>query len=179
MKTEAEDPRAASYQRDEALQQQIDNLRVIEGVVQHQSYPVAIIVGRWHQFIADRLLAGALEAIEEAGIGKMLVDLVYVPGAYEIPLAAQRLAAQGKYKAMITLGVVIKGDTPHFDFVAGECSRGIAEISQQHGVPIGFGVLTVNNADQALQRAADGEANKGREAAMAALEMADLLARLR
>ena len=179
MKTEAQDPRAANYQRDEALQSELDKLRIIEGVPQHQSYPVAIIVGRWHQFIADRLLAGALAAIDEAGIGKMLVDVIYVPGAYEIPLAAQQLAGQGKYRAIITLGVVIRGDTPHFDFVAGECSRGIAQVSQQHSVPIGFGVLTVNDADQALQRAADGEANKGREAAMAALEMADLLARLR
>ena len=101
-----------------------------------------------------------------------------MPGAYEIPLAAKRIAQLAQYEAAVTLGAVIKGDTPHFDFVAGECARGIADVSLEYDLPIGFGVLTVNTVDQALARAEKGEANKGREATLAALEMADLLSKL-
>lgn len=178
MKTESQDPRSASYQRADALQKKVDGLQLVESVCAKQDYRVAVIVGRWHQFIADPLLAGALAAINESGIADNQIDLIYVPGAYEIPLAAKRVADRGQHKAIVTLGAIIKGDTPHFDYVAGECARGIADVSLEYDIPIGFGVLTVNNVDQALARAAEGEANKGREAALAAIEMADLLGQL-
>lgn len=178
MKTEAEDPRSIDYRRSPELQTRIDNLNCVSGSADEQSYRVAIIVGRWHAFIADSLLAGALETLGSAGISDRQIDIFYVPGAYEIPLAAKRIAQLAHHKAVVTLGAVIKGDTPHFDFVAGECARGIADVSLEYDLPIGFGVLTVNTVDQALARAAHGEANKGREAALAALEMADLLSKL-
>lgn len=178
MKTEAQDPRSASYTRSSALQKKLDGMTVFEGSSQNQSYRVAIIVGRWHAFIADPLLQGALETLNKSGIDDNQIDIFYVPGAYEIPLAAKRVANLAQHKAMVTLGAIIKGDTPHFDFVASECARGIADVSLEYDMPIGFGVLTVNNVDQALARAAEGEANKGREAALAAIEMADLLGRL-
>lgn len=178
MKTEAQDSRSASYTRSPALQKKLDGMTVVEGSCQSQSYRVAIIIGRWHAFIADPLLQGALETLNKSGIDDNQIDIFYVPGAYEIPLAAKRIANLAQHKAMVTLGAIIKGDTPHFDFVAGECARGIADVSLEYDMPIGFGVLTVNNVDQALARAAEGEANKGREAALAAIEMADLLGRL-
>ncbi|MBQ78360.1 MAG: 6,7-dimethyl-8-ribityllumazine synthase [Cellvibrionales bacterium] len=178
MKTEAEDPRSKSYQRSPELQEKIDRLNCVSGDFEAQSYRVAIIIGRWHAFIADNLLAGALETLDAVGITEQQIDIFYVPGAYEIPLAAKRVAQLAQYKAAVTLGAVIKGDTPHFDFVAGECARGIADVSLEYDLPIGFGVLTVNTVDQALARAEQGEANKGREATLAALEMADLLSKL-
>lgn len=175
MKTEAEDPRSAEYQRSAELQKKVDGINVIEGEPLGPPCRIAIIVGRWHAFVADKLLQGALTTANESGIDDGLIDIVYVPGAYEVPLAAKRLANLNQYKAIITLGVIIKGDTPHFDFVAGECARGISDVSLEYDLPIGFGVLTVNNVDQALSRAEQGDANKGREAALAALEMANLL----
>tara|TARA_B100000767_G_scaffold275701_1_gene314446 strand:+ start:1341 stop:1880 length:540 start_codon:yes stop_codon:yes gene_type:complete len=178
MKTEAEDPRSKKYQRSAELQKKIDGLNIVSGHVEESSYRVAIIVGRWHAFIADRLLAGAIEVLNLAGIADEQIDIIYVPGAYEIPLAAKRIAQLAQHKAAVALGAVIKGDTPHFDFVAGECARGIADVSLEYDLPIGFGVLTVNTVDQALARAEQGEANKGREATLAALEMADLLSKL-
>jgi len=178
MKTEAQDPRSMDYQRSDELQKKIDGINVVGGICRDQSYRVAIVVGRWHAFIADKLLQGALAAINESGIDDSQIDIIYVPGSYEVPLAVKRVANIGQHKAIVTLGVIIKGDTPHFDFVAGECARGIADVTLEYDLPIGFGVLTVNNVDQALARAEEGEANKGREAALAALEMADLLERL-
>ncbi|MDG1938445.1 MAG: 6,7-dimethyl-8-ribityllumazine synthase [Pseudomonadales bacterium] len=175
MKTEAQDPRSMDYQRSDELQKKIDGINVVGGICRDQSYRVAIVVGRWHAFIADKLLQGALAAINESGIDDSQIDIIYVPGSYEVPLAVKRVANIGQHKAIVTLGVIIKGDTPHFDFVAGECARGIADVTLEYDLPIGFGVLTVNNVDQALARAEKGEANKGREAA---LEMADLLERL-
>ena len=160
------------------MQKKIDRLNCVSGEAIAQSYRVAIIIGRWHAFIADNLLAGALETLEAAGITEQQIDIIYVPGAFEIPLAAKRIAQLAQYKAAVTLGVVIKGDTPHFDFIAGECARGIADVSLSM-TPIGFGVLTVNTVDQALARAEKGEANKGREATLAALEMSDLLNKLK
>ncbi len=178
MKTEAVDPRSEQYQRSPELQRKIDSIGVTEGLCENQAYAVAVVVGRWHQFICDRLLQGALEVLNESGIADDAIDIVYVPGAFEMPLAVKRIADRGKHKAIVTLGAVIKGDTPHFDFVAGECARGIADVSLEYDIPIGFGVLTVNNVDQALARAEKGEANKGREAAAAAIEMTDLLSKL-
>ena len=178
MKTEVTDPRSAQYQRSAELQRRLDKHASLEGVCNDLDFPVVIIVGRWHAFIVDRLLSGALDAISESGIAESQVDICYAPGSYEIPLVAKKLAEKNHYKAIITLGAIIRGDTPHFDFVAGECARGISDVALEYDVPIGFGVLTVNNVDQALARAAAGEANKGREAALAALETANLIAKL-
>ena len=178
MKTELTDPRSAAYQRPAALQEKIDAVGAVEGSCRGQSLAVAIVVGRWDQFISDPLLQGALQALNESGIDDSTIDIFYAPGSYEIPLVTKRLADLGRYQAIVTLGAIIKGDTPHFDFVAGECARGIADVSLEYDIPIGFGVLTVNTVDQALARAAAGEANKGREAALAAVEMAELLSRL-
>lgn len=178
MKTELTDPRSASYQRGDDFQQRLNNHTVLEGECAELDFSVAIIVGRWHAFIVDRLLSGALDAIAESGIAEKQVDIVYAPGSYEIPLVTKKIAERNHYKAIVTLGAIIRGDTPHFDFVAGECARGISDVALEYDVPIGFGVLTVNNVDQALARAEHGEANKGREAALAALETANLIAKL-
>ncbi|MBT8149993.1 MAG: 6,7-dimethyl-8-ribityllumazine synthase [Gammaproteobacteria bacterium] len=136
---------------------------------------IAVIAGRWHNYIVDSLMQGALATAAEHGFSDTDIDVVQAPGAYEMPLIAQQLIASGGYVAVVTLGVVIRGETPHFDYVAGECARGLANVALATGVPVGFGVLTVNNVDQALARAQAGESNKGREAMLAALEVAGLI----
>ena len=165
-----------SYQRPEVLEQQLGELTVIDAKPEIGDRSVAIVVGRWHQEIADGLLKGALDAMGECGISVDHVTLVYVPGAYEIPLAAKKLADTSRYAAIVALGAVIRGDTPHFDYVAGECVRGISDVSMEFDVPVAFGVLTVDNVEQARVRSRDNSDNKGREAALAALEMVRLLA---
>ena len=153
----------------------IKNINVVKGKATLIEKKIAIIAGQWHSSIIDKLLLGALGVINEAGITNDQLDIIYVPGAYEIPLALKKIANSNKYSAAVTLGVVIRGDTPHFDFVAGECSKGISSVSLENNFPVGFGVLTVNTVAQALQRAEEGDENKGREASLAALEMANLL----
>lgn len=178
MSTESIDPRYANYQRSKELQQRMDQIGVKEGLTQGQNYNVAIVVGRWHNYIVDQLLEGALSTLNESGIQDEQITLVQAPGAYEMPLIVKALAEKHHFKAIITLGTVIRGETPHFDYVAGECARGLADVSRQFNVPVGFGVLTVNNVDQAMARAQPGESNKGREAVLAAIEVADLLTKL-
>jgi len=175
MSTEAIDPKYANYKRPAALQQRLDAMRVVDGVAKNTGAAVAIVVGRWHNYIVDRLLSGALEALHENGVTDKNIDVINAPGAYEIPLVVKLLAEKNKYQAVITLGTVIKGETPHFDFVAGECARGLADVSRRYNLPVGFGVLTVNTVEQALARAEKGDANKGREAVLAALEVAGLI----
>jgi 6,7-dimethyl-8-ribityllumazine synthase len=136
---------------------------------------VALVATRWNVEVVDALLAGARRCLADWGVTPKRVDEFRAPGAYELPLAASALMRSGRYHAVITLGAVIRGDTPHFDFVAGECARGLREASQKHGVPLGFGVLTVNTPEQAEARAGKGRDNKGYEAAAAALEMVRLL----
>jgi 6,7-dimethyl-8-ribityllumazine synthase len=130
---------------------------------------VAVVLTRWNVDIVEKLLAGSLRCFEDWGVTSH--SLHYVPGAYEIPLAVARLAQTRRVDAVVTLGAVIKGDTPHFDFVAGECARGLMDVQLKTLLPVGFGVLTVNTHQQALDRAADDDSNKGYEAAAAALEM--------
>ena len=178
MSTESIDPRFANYQRPDALQQRVAAMSSTGGEFGPQGYRAAIVVGQWHNYIVDRLLEGALDALNEAGIDDQKIDLINAPGAYEMPLIVKALAEQKCYGAVITLGAVIKGETPHFDYVAGECARGLAEVSRQFNLPVGFGVLTVNTVEQALARAQPGEANKGREAVLAAVHVADLLEKL-
>ena len=138
----------------------------------------AVVASRFNQAIVERLVDGALEALVRHGTSADNVDVVWVPGAWELPLAARRLLASERYDALVAVGAVIRGDTPHFDYVAGEASRGLAQASADFDVPIGFGVLTCDNDEQAEARAGGAHGNKGWDAALAALEMADLFDRL-
>jgi 6,7-dimethyl-8-ribityllumazine synthase len=135
---------------------------------------IAIVVSRFNDFVTERLLAGAQQALREQGVGDSDVDLLRVPGAFEVPMAAQRVAETGRVAAVICLGCLIRGATPHFDYIASACANGIGAAAAATGVPMAFGVLTTNSVEEALERAAPGEANKGREAALAALEMVRL-----
>ena len=135
---------------------------------------VAIVVSRFNDFVTERLLDGARAALKDAGLADSAVDVWRVPGAFEIPMAAQRVAESGKVSAVVCLGCLIRGATPHFEFIASACAHGITAASASTGVPMAFGVLTTNSVEEALERAVDGPSNKGREAAEAALEMARL-----
>jgi 6,7-dimethyl-8-ribityllumazine synthase len=139
---------------------------------------IAIVVSRFNDFVTERLLEGATAALSEDGLGADAVDVVRVPGAFEIPMAAQRVAETGRVAAVICLGCLIRGATPHFEYIASACAHGITAAAASTGVPMTFGVLTANSAEEALERAAPGPANKGREAADAALEMVRLFERL-
>jgi 6,7-dimethyl-8-ribityllumazine synthase len=139
----------------------------------------AIVVSRFNSFVTDPLLSGALDALKQRGVGIDDVDVVRVPGAWELPIAARAIAALKKHDAIVCLGAVIKGDTPHFDYVAGEAARGMADASAESGVPIAFGLLTTNTVEQATERAGGKSGNKGFDAAMTAIEMANLLKSLR
>jgi 6,7-dimethyl-8-ribityllumazine synthase len=134
---------------------------------------IAVIAGRFNRFIVDQLVSGVRDALERQGISPANVVLAWVPGAFELPLLAERFAASKKYHAVIALGAVIRGGTPHFEYVAGECARGLMRVSLDHGIPVIFGVLTSDTVEQALERAGTGEGNKGFDAAMAAIEMVE------
>ena len=152
--------------------------RTIEGGRSAKGLRIAIVAARFNHFVVDKLLAGALETLTQAGISAQDLDVVRVPGAFEIPLTARTLAASKNYEAVITLGAVIRGGTPHFDYVAGECARGVSEAARDCGVPMIFGVLTCDTLEQATERAGGQHGNKGADAALAAIEMADLLRKL-
>jgi 6,7-dimethyl-8-ribityllumazine synthase len=138
----------------------------------------AVVASRFNHQIVERLVDGALDAFVRHGVAPDDVDVVWVPGAWELPIAARRLLASERYNAIVAVGAVIRGDTPHFDYVAGEASRGLASASVEYDTPIGFGLLTCDNDAQARARAGGGHGNKGWDAALAALEMADLFDRL-
>ena len=152
--------------------------RVIEGARAGKGLRIAIVAARFNQFVVDKLLDGALRTLAECGVRAEDVDVVRVPGAFEIPLAAKRLAADKRHDAVIALGAVIRGGTPHFEYVAGECARGVGQAGLDTGVPVVFGVLTCDTVEQANDRAGGRAGNKGADAAAAALEMADLLRKL-
>ena len=139
---------------------------------------VAIVVARFNDFVTERLLEGARAALADAGVTASDIEVLHVPGAFEIPMAAQRVAEAGKVAAVVCLGGLIRGATPHFEYIAAACAQGITAAAASTGVPMSFGVLTTNSAEEALERAAAGPANKGREAAEAAVEMARLFARI-
>ena len=139
----------------------------------------AIVVSRFNSFVTDPLLEGALDALGQHGADLDQIDVVRVPGAWELPIAVRALAAHKKHDAIICLGAVIRGDTPHFDYVAGEAARGLANASAESGVPVAFGVLTTDTEQQAIDRAGGKSGNKGFDAAMTAIEMANLLGELR
>ena len=140
-----------------------------------QGMRIAIVAARFNRFIVEQLLEGALDALERQGVADEDRALVWVPGAYEIPLVADQFAASGRYDAVIALGAVIRGGTPHFDFVAGECASGLTRVALDRGVPVTFGVLTTDDVEQAVERAATDAGNKGFDVAMAAIEMANLM----
>ena len=154
-------------------------VNVIEGDFAPQEAKYGIVVARFNSFIVESLLAGAIDALKRHGAVKEEdIDVVRVPGAYELPLAAQAMAANGDYDAIIALGAVIRGSTPHFDYVAGEASKGLANVGLSHELPIIFGVLTTDTIEQAVNRAGLKSGNKGFECAMDALEMASLFKKL-
>lgn len=136
---------------------------------------IAIVAAEFNHFIVQQLVDGALDALARNGVAESNITVAWVPGAFELPLAADVLASKGSHDAVIALGAVIRGGTPHFDYVAGECSRGIAQVGLKHGLPVIFGVLTTDNIDQALERAGSGAGNKGFDTAVAALQMIALL----
>ena len=153
-------------------------MKVIEGMLSSKGLKRAIVAARFNEFITAKLLDGAEDAIRRTEGDLDDVTLVWVPGAFEIPLTAQKLADSGKYDAVIALGAVIRGATPHFDYVCAEAAKGIAQASLKSGVPIAFGVLTTENIQQAVERAGTKAGNKGYDAAMSAIEMANLFRNL-
>jgi 6,7-dimethyl-8-ribityllumazine synthase len=151
---------------------------VIEGDLSAKGLRFALIVGRFNSFISDRLLAGALDALTRSGCAEENITVVRVPGSWEMPVVARELAKAKRHDAIIALGAVIRGDTPHFDYVASEMARGLADVARDTGVPVGFGVLTTNTVEQAVDRAGVKGGNKGFDAAISAIEMANLMRRL-
>jgi 6,7-dimethyl-8-ribityllumazine synthase len=149
--------------------------KVIEGDFSANTAKFTLVVGRFNSAIVDNLCAGAIDTLRRQGVPETNITVVRVPGAYEMPLAAQRVAAKGGTDAIIALGAVIRGGTPHFDFVAGECSSGLARVSLDHDIPIAFGVLTTDTIEQAVERSGTKAGNKGADVAMTALEMVSLL----
>jgi 6,7-dimethyl-8-ribityllumazine synthase len=139
---------------------------------------VALIASRFNRFIVDELLAGARDALERHGVRPDGCILVWVPGAFELPVMAERLAASGRYDAIVALGAVVRGGTPHFDYVAGECASGLNRVALDHGIPVSFGVLTTDTVEQALERASTSEGNKGFDVTLTALEMVQALREL-
>ena len=152
--------------------------KIYEGDLICRNSKFCLVVARFNSFITENLLEGAIDALKRHGADDADLEIVRVPGAYELPLAVQAMADSGKYDAIIALGAVIRGGTPHFDYVAGECVKGLSQVMMQKGMPVAFGVLTVDTIEQAIERAGTKAGNKGAEAAMSAIEMVDLLRQL-
>jgi 6,7-dimethyl-8-ribityllumazine synthase len=152
-----------------------DIMNIIEGKLSAEGLKFGIVVGRFNSFITERLLEGAIDCILRHGGSKENIEIVKVPGSFEIPLTAKKLAKSGKYDAVICLGAVIRGSTPHFDYVANEVTKGIAQVSLETEVPISYGILTTDTIEQAVERAGTKMGNKGFDAAMVAIEMANVL----
>jgi 6,7-dimethyl-8-ribityllumazine synthase len=150
-------------------------IKTLEGNLRVQNARFCLVVARFNSFVVESLLAGAIDTLKRHGAEDADLTLVRVPGAFEMPLAVERLAAKGGYDAIIAIGAVIRGGTPHFEYVAGECVKGIAQVSLKHGVPVAFGVLTVDSIEQAIERAGTKAGNKGADAALSAIEMVNLL----
>ncbi|SPF52407.1 riboflavin synthase beta chain [Candidatus Sulfopaludibacter sp. SbA4] len=153
--------------------------RVFEGQLSAAGLKFAVIVSRFNSFITERLLAGAMDALTRTGASPDLIDVIKVPGSWEVPMVAGELARQHRYDALICLSAVIRGETPHFDYVATEAAKGVAHVAAETGVPVAFGVLTTNTLEQAIDRAGAKGGNKGFDAAMTAVEMANLMRTLR
>jgi 6,7-dimethyl-8-ribityllumazine synthase len=152
---------------------------IIEGKILAEGFRFAILVSRFNDFISSKLVEGAMDALKRHGGNEDQVSLIKVPGAFEIPLAAKKLAESGKFNAIICLGAVIRGSTPHFDYVAAEVSKGIAQVALESKIPVTFGVLTTDNLEQAIERAGSKSGNKGWDAAIAAMEMVNLFKQIK
>jgi 6,7-dimethyl-8-ribityllumazine synthase len=150
-------------------------MKTIEGKLDANGLRFGIVISRFNEFISGKLLSGCLDALKRHGADEKSIDLVWAPGSFEIPVVASRMAASKKYDAVICLGAVIRGATPHFDYVAAEVSKGVAQVALQSGKPVIFGVLTTDSLEQAIERAGTKGGNKGFDAALAAIEMANLL----
>jgi 6,7-dimethyl-8-ribityllumazine synthase len=155
-----------------------EGMTTIEGILSATGLRSALVVSRFNSFITDRLVEGAVDALVRHGASETDITIVRVPGAFELPSAARRLALSGRYDAVICLAAVIRGGTPHFDYVAAEVSKGVAHVSMESSCPVTFGVLTCDSLEQAIERAGTKAGNKGADAAMAAMEMADLFKKL-
>lgn len=151
---------------------------IIEGSLQGKGRKIGIIVARFNSFISEKLLEGAMDTLVRSGVAEGDIDVARVPGAFEIPLVAQKMAKSGRYDAVICIGVVIRGATPHFDYVAGEVAKGSAQVMLETGVPVLFGVLTTESIEQAIERAGTKAGNKGSDVAVAAVEMINLMENL-
>lgn len=151
---------------------------VIEGNLVSKGKKYGIVISRFNEFISGKLLGGAMDALQRHGVEDGEIIVAWVPGAFEIPIAARKMADSGKFNAVIALGAVIRGSTPHFDYVAAEVSKGVAQVALQSGVPVTFGVLTTDTIEQAIERAGTKAGNKGFDAAIAAIEMANLMEQL-
>ena len=154
------------------------DIKTIEGTYTGGKGNYTIVVGRWNSFVVEHLLEGALDTLRRHGVSDKQITIVRAPGAFEIPLVCKKVAAQGNVDAIIALGAVIRGGTPHFGYVAGECTKGIAMVSMEYGIPVSFGVLTVDTIEQAVERSGSKAGNKGEEAALSALEMVSLMGKL-
>ncbi|HJB67158.1 MAG TPA: 6,7-dimethyl-8-ribityllumazine synthase [Candidatus Mailhella merdavium] len=148
----------------------MEQIRCIEGMMDAKGVRIAIVATRFNDFVVDRLVSGAIDYLTRHGAERENLTLVRVPGAFELPVVCQKLASSGKYDGLLALGAVIRGATPHFDFVSAESTKGIAHVSLQYGIPVGFGLLTTDNLEQAIERAGSKGGNKGVEAASALLE---------
>ena len=153
-------------------------MKVIEGNFQSADGKFVLLVSRWNSFVVEHLKEGPRDPLRRHGVDDGQITVVYAPGAFEMPLVAQKLARSGNYDAIIALGAVIRGGTPHFEYVAGECTKGLAQVAMDAGIPVTFGVLAVDSIEQAIERSGTKAGNKGAEAALTALEMVSLLGKL-
>jgi len=156
----------------------MNNIKTVEGDFRSNSGQYALVVARWNSFVVEHLLEGAIDTLNRHGITDKQITIIRAPGAFEIPLVVKKVADSGKYDAVIALGAVIRGGTPHFEYVAGECVKGLGQVSLSASIPVAFGVLTVDSIEQAIERSGTKAGNKGAEAAASALEMVNLLKQL-
>ncbi len=154
------------------------DIKTIEGDFTSAKGNYTLVVGRWNSFVVEHLLEGALDTLKRHGVPEKNITVVRAPGAFEIPLVCKKVAAKGDTDAIIALGAVIRGGTPHFEYVAGECTKGLAMVNMEYGIPVAFGVLTVDTIEQAVERSGTKAGNKGEEAPMSALEMVSLMGKL-
>ncbi len=154
------------------------SIKTIAGHCTAPSGKFALIVGRWNSFIVEHLKEGAIDTLRRHGVSDDNITVIYAPGAFEIPLVCKKAAGSGQYAALIALGAVIRGGTPHFEYVAGECVKGLSQVINDYGLPVAFGVLTVDTIEQAIERSGTKAGNKGEEAALSALEMVSLLSQI-
>jgi 6,7-dimethyl-8-ribityllumazine synthase len=153
-------------------------IKTIEGQLTAHNVRFCVVVSRWNGFVVESLLAGAIDTLKRHGAQEGDITIVRLPGAFEMPLVLEKIAAKREFDAIVALGAVIRGGTPHFEYVAGECVKGMAQVTLKHGLPIAFGVLTVDTIEQAIERAGTKAGNKGAEAAASAIEMVNLLRQL-